>query len=1582
MRSAHRWTHNMRSAEREVIKKSESRESDNGSSHGKEKKENKEKREKDARKKTQQYTNELCEILSSDDSNQHIEQDTDNFIIVELISYIAGNSRIMTYYPSTRGSKSGQNKYLHHFYSKKRIKLYLCLHKRSNEIYIYKVESRKVKRRDTHPGNGACSPPVPDSISFHGENMRKENAFMHSGKVKSEQQYHAPPPPNEEHNPIINEFTSSCKEEPTHDDCKRDKYKIKVEDKAIPVCTENPDLREKCTKKMVVTKLFDSVHCSYDLSTIEFTKLNNPDDKTLNSLKSILEQKINKGETRISDAGYSREGGTTKMDTSKGTLPSKGDTQLDTSNLNTLSKGIPPSDHSCAKTEEAGKNMTRSGDNDNACDSQIKILFLLFREPADIYMNQFAAFDQGNDETCMKEINGFLKDEQQQHLERECTKAKRTNKYGSQIKQITHDQVPQNFLQSYESDVSIYSNDVYFSDTQVVTRENELDMNEKKKKKKSIPVFTRSHLKIKWLLLNLNLTKDEEVLIQKYVLLKKNTIMRSTKSTHDSNDLHSSFYKTKKRSNWEKGKFPREQSHLLKGDTTCNGGKPYSTRSTRKGNNTQVSQQNKNNTEKSSSNEPHHAHLSMNDRDDNNHNENTVKDKLTERSNKSMFMIKLEDDEVKTRRQAGDVHHEHVTVEDKMSCQVGEINVGNQNDDSAEVDRTVREADAPVEAVSYYHVAAHSTADDAQSEFVPSNSISKGKNYLHDDPTTSQEQSCASKICSSYSYLDHSSQVLYDQATDHKEEETQNVRKRKIEQIENTNEMKNRGKKNLHALSERERYHDTFPEIRNTQCEIVTSEVEAAIGSCQVIDVISTSNGPSNGPSNSAPNEASNDTSNDSLAVGSGKNHSGNSHASYISETDSRYRRCADSVEEVLPTGEGQGQQMQRDGVVGSSGDSLSGNSDREGCIQGDVSRADQEEVNEGSDHSAVSGDHLPPCHAEKANETTQNSTRNDADSEQGDQEALFFKYKVRSVFDIIKVICCHFMRHFKYTTKLKFYITTFLNFSKIEKTKLQFMHKERIVDTQLLKMYINKKTEDVNNAWKINTYKMDPHNLFRLGKFKYIDDSIIDFFHNYIHSFVLTKDKRKKNDIYIFNTFFYKKIELYEDSCKAYMNTNRWIQKLDRKVYEYTYVFVPINISNTHWSLVLLYFPFNDNQGGGQHHEEVAAQEEVAEGEEENNAQEASTPSAEDSPDRSTPSEENSLNRSTPSAEDSPKRSTPSGEDPTSSSSPSHSSQPSAEDSSPDHLRASFRSKSCESYFSKEAGGALSESNTSKNHTSLLNNYLQGQGNVNHYHEKKEGHSCKNVKSASDCGDHHTEEIPANEHMTSLLTDTNKTGSTRTTCNETSTKVDDQQKNENVKIAYMIYLDSLFPSIRGNKILHKLKKYLEYMLQRDYASPAGAAPTATYNATSNATTTPRIFFKFVYPNVIPKQTNTYDCGIYIIQFVLHLCLNKHLVESELIKSCREKGKNSPAGDRFHFRLHNHRRDVGSSYSRSGVRKPAPWFSPKDISLKRKQMKKMLLYMKNVVDWKSDEHVQTLNLLFLKSHNMECTRTKVEDTST
>ncbi|ANQ05880.1 Uncharacterized protein PCOAH_00002090, partial [Plasmodium coatneyi] len=1535
MRSAPHWTHNMRSAEREGNEKSEPRDPDNCSSQGREKKDEKQKQEKDARRRSQQYTNELCEILSSDDSNQQIEQDTDNFIIVELISYIGGNSRIMTYYPSTRGSKSGQNKYLHHFYSKKRIKLYLCLHKRSNEIYIYEVESRKVRRRETPPGSGACAAAVPEAISIHGDEMSKVSAFLHSAKVKSEPPSgDAPPRHNDEHNPIVNEFTSSCKEEPTHD-CKSGKYNVKVEDKAAVMLSENPNLGERCTKKMVVTKLFDSVHCSYDFSTIEFTKFNNPDDKTLNSLKSILEQKINKGERGVSH---------------KGDAPT-GDAQIDSCSVDgTFPKGIHPGDHSCGKADEMGKNVTHSGDNDNACDSQVKILFLHFREPADIYMNQFAAFDQGNEETCTKEINGFLKDEQQRHIELQCAKAKRTNNYGSQIKQITNDQIEQSFLQSYESDVSIYSNDLYFSDTQVVTGENEPDINEKKRKK-NFPLFTRSHLKIKWLLLNLNLTKEEEAVVQKYVLSKKANILRSSKSTHECNDLHSSFYKTRKKSNGEHTKSHREEeSHFLKGDTTSNG-KPYPTRSTRQGN-SQPSQQNKNNTERRNLNEAHHTHLSMNDQDHNYQNENTIKEKVNQGENKLMFTFKLEDDAVKTRL-VGDLHHEPVSVEDRISCQ------GGAADHAAEVDPAVLESDASVEPVLYNHTSIHPTDHEAHSKFIPSVNTSKGNTYHHDDATTCQDSSRPSKICSSYSYLDQGSQTLYDPATDDNEEDTQKGRKRKIEQVENANEVQNKEQKNFHVLSEVEKYDDTFPEIRNSECEIVTPEVEAPIGRCQVKDVSSTSNGASKIEANNASNDAANDTSNDSLASGSG-----NSNVTYISETDSRYRQCGDSVEEILPRGDEQQQfqgcatdtmngsiTLQCDGFVGSFG----GYSDGEGCLKGDACRADQEGANGAS---GVSGDDPYRCHAERPDKTTPNSAPNGGCNGKDGLGALFLKHKVGSLFDVIKVICCNFMRHFKYTSKLKFYITTFLNFSKIEKTKLQFMQKERILDTHLLKMYVNKKTEDVKNAWKINTYKMDPHNLFRLGKFKYIDDSIIDFFHNYIYSFVLKNDKRKKNDIYIFNTFFYKKIELYEDSCKAYMSTNRWIQKLDRKVYEYTYVFVPINISNTHWSLVLLYFPFNDKQEGEQ--------------EEKIYSQKGSTPSEEDSPKSSMTSERRT---------------------------PSECNQPRGEDPPPNHLHTTLRSKSCESYFSER--GVLSESKQPKINTALLRNYLQGQDNLHHHHEKEERQSCKNTKSSSDCGDQHLGKIPPKEDMKNLLNDTNKTGSTRT-CNDTSSKMEDQEKNENAKVAYMIYLDSLFPSIRGNKILHKLKKYLEHMLQRDYASSAGVAttpgvaPAATTNATTNVTANatanatddkpstaapPRIFFKFVYPNVIPKQTNTYDCGIYIIQFVLHLCLNKHLVESELIKSCLDQGKSSPGSDRFRFNLHNNRRDVGGSYSRSCVGKPTPWFSPKDISLKRKQMKKMLLYMKNVVDWKSDRHIQALNLLFLKSHSVEGRKAKVEDSS-
>lgn len=81
--------------------------------------------------KQDQGANNLCEILSSDDNNEECNNKiNDNFIIVELISYLCGNSKIISFYPSTNIKNSDQNKYLYHFYKKKKVKLYLCLNKK------------------------------------------------------------------------------------------------------------------------------------------------------------------------------------------------------------------------------------------------------------------------------------------------------------------------------------------------------------------------------------------------------------------------------------------------------------------------------------------------------------------------------------------------------------------------------------------------------------------------------------------------------------------------------------------------------------------------------------------------------------------------------------------------------------------------------------------------------------------------------------------------------------------------------------------------------------------------------------------------------------------------------------------------------------------------------------------------------------------------------------------------------------------------------------------------------------------------------------------------------------------------------------------------------------------------------------------------------------------------------------------------------------------------------------------------------------------------------------------------------------
>lgn len=376
--------------------------------------------------KQDQGANNLCEILSSDDNNEECNNKiNDNFIIVELISYLCGNSKIISFYPSTNIKNSDQNKYLYHFYKKKKVKLYLCLNKKNDEIFIYQVQCKytkkkkkkndsdaddnninnnKTKSKDNHCINNNVGHSLDIAVNNNERNVKikMENNLERNienymedhikkkiNKHENEHIYHSY---NYPQSITIDEYLSSSSSKDIKTNHNIEKKQGNIEDNY-----HNYNYK----KKMFIKKLFDSINCSYDLSNIEYTKLQTTDDKTLNSLKLILQQKINKTQNTIKTEQQTYEQKSDINHDSNSGHQQINNFIVNTNNTDTqysLKNNFNKNYLTCSennKDKNICKDEEKKFSNDNKTDdNEMKTLFLYFNEPSNIYMNQFSHIDQ------------------------------------------------------------------------------------------------------------------------------------------------------------------------------------------------------------------------------------------------------------------------------------------------------------------------------------------------------------------------------------------------------------------------------------------------------------------------------------------------------------------------------------------------------------------------------------------------------------------------------------------------------------------------------------------------------------------------------------------------------------------------------------------------------------------------------------------------------------------------------------------------------------------------------------------------------------------------------------------------------------------------------------------------------------------------------------------------------------------------------------------------------------------------------------------------------------------------------------
>lgn len=145
----------------------------------------------------------------------------------------------------------------------------------------------------------------------------------------------------------------------------------------------------------------EKISQTIDLSNIEYTKLQTTDDKTLNSLKLILQQKINKTQNTIKTEQQTYEQKSDINHDSNSGHQQINNFIVNTNNTDTqysLKNNFNKNYLTCSennKDKNICKDEEKKFSNDNKTDdNEMKTLFLYFNEPSNIYMNQFSHIDQ------------------------------------------------------------------------------------------------------------------------------------------------------------------------------------------------------------------------------------------------------------------------------------------------------------------------------------------------------------------------------------------------------------------------------------------------------------------------------------------------------------------------------------------------------------------------------------------------------------------------------------------------------------------------------------------------------------------------------------------------------------------------------------------------------------------------------------------------------------------------------------------------------------------------------------------------------------------------------------------------------------------------------------------------------------------------------------------------------------------------------------------------------------------------------------------------------------------------------------
>ncbi|ODV91388.1 hypothetical protein CANCADRAFT_25506, partial [Tortispora caseinolytica NRRL Y-17796] len=103
---------------------------------------------------------------------------------------------------------------------------------------------------------------------------------------------------------------------------------------------------------------------------------------------------------------------------------------------------------------------------------------------------------------------------------------------------------------------------------------------------------------------------------------------------------------------------------------------------------------------------------------------------------------------------------------------------------------------------------------------------------------------------------------------------------------------------------------------------------------------------------------------------------------------------------------------------------------------------------------------------------------------------------------------------------------------------------------------------------------------LSTLGEHNWLNDNIIDFYLALVTERSRTNGDLKKS--FCFSTHFYTTL-----ATKGYAGVERWARRKKVEIKEQDYVFVPVNLNNTHWCLSVINrnkkrFEYYDSLGGG----------------------------------------------------------------------------------------------------------------------------------------------------------------------------------------------------------------------------------------------------------------------------------------------------------------------------------------------------------------------------------------------------------------